>query len=637
MSESLSSRAALPSIPQNDLAPEENLLWQFTFTNQASSQELFFNSQDLQKNDNGFLIPLPQGDWSIQVTSTYFEGYLENLQINDTGFYNIELPVYFTGDGNGTLSLKINAGDSGITKVFVKNQSKSADDNYPNQNLEDFYYCDDSNIITLYKENLPSGTFKVILYFFIEDMCILALPETINIRKNSITSKWSEDLGITCITSKEDETLDISKELIRSIRGNMFYVKDIINPNIISDGSAYSPFSSIQQAIDFISYLNNEESNYILFIDGLFENNHFQASTAFVTITSDKKLSLTLKGLSPAATINAAGNENNKCRVMEISGNVQLEIVDLTVTGGYSEQNGAGIYISTPINNNPNLILSGSTKITGNYTSDSGGGLYIDEGAVCIKDDTEITSNTALTKGGGICILGKSGKDKRTLDMQGGTITNNTALSKNKNTGAGGGLYTQFAIIHLDNCLLSQNQAANGGGIGIAQNSNIFITNTIITENTAVYGASSSKGGGGIFASGVSANLYLQEGTVITNNHTNSETSKGGGISITTTNVHISSKVNISENYYTPSSSGQNLQSNISLASSKILTIDQALENVVIGITTADSPTEESPVIFTHNYSKYNGNINPGQFFFSDNSFFTVSTGEQGEACINTF
>ena len=132
------------------------------------------------------------------------------------------------------------------------------------------------------------------------------------------------------------------------------------------------------------------------------------------------------------------------------------------------------------------------------------------------------------------------------------------------------------------------------------------------------------------------ANLHLQEGCYITNNYTNSESSKGGGISITTTNVHISSNVCITQNYYLSSSSAQNLQSNVSLASGKTLTIDDSLENVQIGITTADSPTETNPIIFTHNYSRYNTSSNPADFFFADNPTFSISIDEQGEAIMIT-
>lgn len=618
--ESLFSRSAIPSYSENDFTNTENLQWQFTFTENNSSQTISFNSQELQKNESGFLIPVPQGSWNIFVTNTFFEGFLSNIEISDTGYYNIELPVFFITDGTGTASLKINTEDSEITKVFVKVISSEQNNNALTNNLEDFYFTDDSNIITIYRENIPSGTYSTILHFYHEDLYVLSLPETINIRKNCITNRWIEEVyGSSEINIIAPETNDlcISKELIRTMRGNVFYTND-----------------EVQQTIDLINYLNDEQTTYTVLIDGIITPEAF--SECFISITSEKSLHLLLQAYTSGSTINACGNENHKCHAMEITGNVQLEIKDLIITGGYTEQNGAGIYISTPITNAPNLILSGTTKITGNYTTNSGGGLYIDEGAVLIKDNVEISSNTALTKGGGICILGKSGKDKRTLEIQGGTISNNTSFSKNKTTGVGGGLYTQFGIIHINNCLVSQNQAVNGGGMGIAQNSNIFITNTLITENIAIYSATTSKGGGGIFALGVSAHIYLQEGCFITNNYTNSESSKGGGISITSAIVHISSNVNITENYYLSSSSGNNLQSNVSLASDKILKINESLSNVQIGITTTDTPTETAPVVFTENYSRYNTSSNPADFFFADNPTFSISIDEQGEAIMIT-
>ncbi len=630
--ESLFSRSAIPSYSENDFTHPENLQWQFTFINNNSLQTLSFNSQELQKNESGFLIPVPQGSWNISATNTFFEGSLSNIEISDTGYYNIELPVFFITDGTGTASLKINTEDSEITKVFVEVISSEQSNNAPTNNLEDFYFADDSNIITIYKENIPSGTYNTILQFYHEDLCVLSLPETINIRKNCITNKWIEEVYGTSeinIINLETNDLHISKELIRIIRGNVFYTNN-----------------AVQQITDLINYLNDEQTTYTVLIDGIITPemvstsniyiNTFEIPETFISISSEKPLHLLLQAYSSGSAIDACGNENHKCHAMEITGNVHLEIKDLIITGGYTEQNGAGIYISTPIETQPNLILSGSTKITGNYTTNSGGGLFIDEGAVLIKDNVEISSNTALTKGGGICILGKSAKNKRTLEIQGGTISNNTSFSKNKTTGVGGGLYTQFGIIHINNCLVSQNQAVNGGGMGIAQNSNIFITNTLITENIAIYSATTSKGGGGIFALGVSAHIYLQEGCCITNNYTNSESSKGGGIRITSANVYINSNVNITENYYLSSSSGNNLQSNVSLYSGKILKINESLSNVQIGITTTDTPTETAPVVFTENYSRYNTSSNPADFFFADNPTFSISIDEQGEAIMIT-
>lgn len=654
--ENLFPRSAVPSIVPSIIEEYseafETLQWHFVLTDDNTLQSLIFNSYELPKNDGAFVIPVPKGNWKLSVQGEYFEGSVSDLLIMEDGFYNVEVPVYLIESGTGTIALKIHTMDSGITKVFVSNIFQASDSQH-SVLQGNYYYADDSDIITIYKEHISSGTYHVLLFFFIDDICICSIPEIINVRKNCTTDVWSENPYVI------NGNICISQEKLNTLKGNMLFVKgepigstdttdstDVLpyhtDLNPFPDGTAASPFNSIKKAIDVITNINDEETEYTIFVEGTvnektvqstFENEQTDNST-LINIVSEKKLKLKLQGLSPGAKINAEGSEQNKVRLMNISGNVQLEISNLILTGGYTDENGSGIYISTPKSDTYNLILSGTTKITDNYTTNSGGGLYIDEGAILIKDNTEISSNVALTKGGGICILGKSGKDKRTLEIQGGTISNNSALSKNKTTGVGGGLYTQFATIHINNCVLSQNQAANGGGIGIAQNCNFSISNTLITENNAVYGADTSKGGGGIFASGVSSNLYLQDGCFITHNYTNSETSKGGGISITTTNVHICKNVNITENYYKSSSYGLNIQSNVSLASGKALSIDEYLANVSIGITFSETPEENIPVIFTHNYSKYNASTNPADFFFSDISSLTVTLSEQGEGAI---
>ena len=319
---------------------------------------------------------------------------------------------------------------------------------------------------------------------------------------------------------------------------------------------------------------------------------------------------------------------------MNISGNVQLEIKNLSLTGGYTPEDGGGIYISTPIQNTQdsviqNLILSGNTKLYGNHSEKAGGGLYIENGSVLITDNAEISGNSANAKGGGICILGDADKNARVLTLEGGIIKNNTSLSPAGKISSGGGLYTQFCTAYINNCQISENTSAYGGGITVAQNTNITISNTVISVNTATH--SNGKGGGAIFASGVSSNLYLKDGCIITENVSNSSSSKGGGISITTTKVHITGSVIVENNYYTVPSTDSLQISNISLAEGKTITIDGNLNASRLGITLQETPVPGTPVSFTKNYAKKNPGLPPETFFFSDDESFTISLSDNGE------
>ena len=434
----------------------------------------------------------------------------------------------------------------------------------------------------------------------------------------------------------------LSKERINKLRGSIFYVKGnngvlpsfLLSGQTIPDGSAASPFSTVQEAINLIQQINEETTVYTIFIDGIVSDNTEETSP-FISIDSEKILRLKLQFFSSNATINAQRNETRQGRIMNISGNVNLEIKNLALTGGYTTEDGGGLYLSTPINQesadeSPNLILSGNTKLYDNYADKAGGGLYIEKGSVLIKDNAEIYENTSITKGGGICILGDSDKTARILTFEGGTISNNSSLSPSGKISSGGGLYTQFATVYLNDCNISENIAAYGGGITIAQNTNIYISNTVISENTAVHG--NGKGGGAIFASGVSSNLYLNNGCIITENISYSSSSKGGGISITTTKVHLAGNLIVENNYYTESSTNNMLQSNLSLAAGKTLTIDGILSSARLGITLQEPPIPGTPITFTKNYKKKNPDNPPNVFFFSDDEDFEVSLSDNGEA-----
>ena len=629
--ETLTDRSALPSIPQQ----LEDLDWQFVLTENSNSQTFVFSSQELQKNNGAFTIPVSMGNWSLSAESRYFEGSVSSIHIEEDGYYDVELPVYFIEEGTGTVSLKIDTGDSGITKLLVTG-AENFDSTY--NSLNEYFYTDSSGYISISRENIPSETYNIILNFFVGETCILSLPKIINIRKNCITDKWfDESLG-------ELEEFCLSKEEIRKMRGSVFYVKGsnstlpsyTSSENTIPDGSFAAPFSTVQEAIDVINHINDETTKYTVFIDGIIINTSTnQQNESFINICSEKPLKLELHGLSSNAIIDATGNENRLNRIMNISGNVQVEIKNLSLTGGYTLEDGGGIYISTPIREAQdsviqNLILSDNTKVYGNYSEKSGGGLYIENGAVLITGNTEISDNSSNLKGGGICILGDSDKKARILTMEEVVIKNNISLSPSGKISSGGGLYTQFCTAYINNCQISENTAAYGGGITIAQNTNITISNTSISANTATH--ANGKGGGAIFASGVSSNLYLKDGCIITGNVSNSSSSKGGGISITTTKVHVTDSVIVEDNYYTEPSTNNLLISNISLAEGKILTIDGSLYDARLGITLLETPVPGTPITFTKNYTKKNPNLPPDTFFFSDDEALTVSLSDAGEA-----
>lgn len=647
-------RAAIPDISINSDNSSE---WIFNLENIETGEKYIFTSTELLCTNNKYTIPISPGFWNISVSNDFYEGNISSVYVDDNGEYEICIKVYTITSGSGNVNLKIETGDSKITKVQISQSNTS---------LDDYFEIDENKTIIIDKENISSGTYPVILSFYIEDKYIFSLPEIINVRKNYTTDKWilnqSETNQLDYIY---DGKIILSKEKINLFCGKIFYVKGAngilleSSPNYeLQEGSFISPFSSVQDAIDKITTINDGYSTYTIYIDGtIIDNSEHSYSNnnnhSYINISSDIPLKIKMQGLSDSTKININRNSEKQGRIMYISGNSYLEINNIQLTGGYISENGSGIYISTDTNSisnlndtdnenqnetprNYNLIISGNTKIFQNYTEDSGGGIYIDNGSVLIKEDSKIYENTALTKGGGICILGLSNKENRILDIDGGCIENNTSLSKSGKNGAGGGLYTQFATVNIQNCMLIKNKAANGGGIDIAQNSIIHIYNSLISENNAIY--ENGKGGGAIFASGVSSKLYLQKECKIFDN--TSATNNGGGIRITSTDVHISDFVYVMNNYYKNSENiPTNIQNNISLAENKKITVDEKLTETQIGINASSQDESATNIVFTKSYGTKNimetqtesEYANPNLFFFSDNNDYYIRLNEKSE------
>ncbi len=178
--------------------------------------------------------------------------------------------------------------------------------------------------------------------------------------------------------------------------------------------------------------------------------------------------SVTITGTGASRlTINAGGTT----RVFNIDdgdSNTQLAVAisDLTITGGGSVVNGAGIL------SREQLTLTGST-ISGNSASGRGGGIYLDyysDSASVITSST-ISGNSAAS-GGGIASL--------SYDL---TVTNST-FSGNTATSNGGGIYGKNTTT-VTHSTISGNSADKGGGIFFYDGGEITVSNSIVSGNSA--------------------------------------------------------------------------------------------------------------------------------------------------------
>ncbi|MDP3970161.1 MAG: DUF5011 domain-containing protein [bacterium] len=181
-------------------------------------------------------------------------------------------------------------------------------------------------------------------------------------------------------------------------------------------------------------------------------------------------------------TINGAGagttiiNANSIDRVLDVTPSAELEINDMTITGGNFASSGGGILSYG--------ILTVNDSIIENNTATYGGGVASNTGTADINR-TVITNNTASLHGGGISHDTSAGEF---LTVTNSTISDNQAGA----SGIGGGIHTNWNI-KVYNSTISGNTALHGGGIGTtcSATATSTITNTTITGNTAT-----SDGGG---------------------------------------------------------------------------------------------------------------------------------------------
>ncbi len=187
--------------------------------------------------------------------------------------------------------------------------------------------------------------------------------------------------------------------------------------------------------------------------------------------------------------------------VIEVeSGSVTIK--NGTITGGKSNENGGGIYMT-----GGELTLSNVT-VTGNR-SGNGGGIRVKSGTLTMQN-SNVTNNTAKY-GGGIYV-----DYAGTLNMSGGSIANNT--TSGSGSGSGGGIYANNGTVNLSDGSIANNSSSDNGGGIYMESGKIVMSGGSITGNTSTFW------GGGIYLNG--SKMELSGGT-ISNNTANNEKFKG--------------------------------------------------------------------------------------------------------------
>ena len=265
----------------------------------------------------------------------------------------------------------------------------------------------------------------------------------------------------------------------------------------------------------------------------------------------------------------------------------EFQMYDGLISGNTANY-GGGVYNSNKFN------MSGGT-ITSNESKESGGGVYNESGTFEMSGGT-ITGNTSNLYGGGVF------KASGNFTMSGGEISNNTAANQ------GGGVSNLNDTFTMsDGTTISGNKAMYGGGV---HNRGTFtMSGGTITNNA------STKEGGGVY----NTDRFDILGGMITGNQSDKA---GGGVFLSSGNTTtLKNTAIIIENTV-----GDNINNNLYLGSNITVQTESLTDKACIGVTTKETPKENSPVTITSDAAS-------AEYFKSDNSDYVIGT-EDGKVVL---
>ena len=211
--------------------------------------------------------------------------------------------------------------------------------------------------------------------------------------------------------------------------------------------------------------------------------------------------------------------------VFEITGGGELTLGGgggtVTIDGGETDTLNGSSSLITVGTGGTLKITTGATIQNNRLSSGNGGGIAVSGGGTVNMDGGSITNCQGKSSGGGIYI------QNGTFNMSGGTIDNCFATYQDAATWGGGGVASGNATIQ--NC-----QARIGGSVYV-DGGTFNMSGGTIQNNTAEGSKPGNAwGGGGVFLTGSSTNIFKLTGGYIQNNNVEDTygNSPAGGISV---------------------------------------------------------------------------------------------------------
>ncbi|MBQ8224905.1 MAG: InlB B-repeat-containing protein [Bacteroides sp.] len=223
---------------------------------------------------------------------------------------------------------------------------------------------------------------------------------------------------------------------------------------------------------------------------------------------------------------NSDTSDQEYIHIQKYGGAVYLEDGSFTMSGGTIEncraELGGAVYIKG--SNNTTFTMTGGT-IKDCISSTHGGALYLEGGKVDISNNGSIEGNLAKGgNGGGICI------QNGMFTMSGGSITKNSSIFRDNQGGNGGGVYitsTQASSATITSGSITGNTSDRlGGGICVVPSGDNIATVTFGVDGSSDTTTPSITNnltllkGGGLYAEGKNANLFIYSGKIRENQTT---------------------------------------------------------------------------------------------------------------------
>ena len=214
--------------------------------------------------------------------------------------------------------------------------------------------------------------------------------------------------------------------------------------------------------------------------------NGFRDDTIY--IPEEVKLTLNLNG----HTINRGLKEDQgDGHVILIASDAEVTINNGTITGGYSNDEGGGLYIKGGAN-----VTLNDVNVTGNtLKGDDGAGIYMYGGATLTMNGGSISSNI-LQRGASLADEYGAGiyAEDSTVTLTGVTLKNNGCGGPKAGMIYGSAVYSTYSTVTLKDCTVESNGVTTDNAIYFC-NSTIYANeSTLVIENTSFTGNGAKHG-----------------------------------------------------------------------------------------------------------------------------------------------